>query len=249
MVDDRALFEAIDKGDLQARETLVNRYSNLARALARRYGHRGEAMEDLQQVAMMGLLQAIDRYSADREAAFSSFAVPTILGEIKRHFRDKTWAIRVPRDLQELSLKLEPSLESLGRELGRTPTDEELSSCLNINSDQLSEARGALEAYRANSLDSSSGDEEGAYAEHIGQRDPHFLRSEQHELIESLLVCLEDREREIVRLRFYHELSQAEIAEKMGISQMHVSRLLRQALKQLAQAADESGTRLEAALQ
>lgn len=236
MIDDQTLLSSYqENGNQRAKEELVSRYENLAKALARRYAHRGENLEDLTQVAMLGLLQAIERYSTDKEVAFSSFAVPTILGEIKRYFRDKTWSMRVPRQLQEFALKLEPASEKLSRELGRAPTDQELAKHLQVSIEELQEAKGALEAYHASSLDAPLGEDENlSYSEKVGARDPEFELVDQKDMLQGLMEKLGEREREIVQLRFYYDLSQAEIAEKIGISQMHVSRLLKNALVQLA---------------
>src|SRR5690349_7605586 len=150
---DHVLLVRAHQGDQQAREQLVQRFLPLARQLARRYQRGGEPLDDLIQVASLGLLKAIDRFDPQRTTAFSSFAVPTILGELKRHFRDKGWSVRVPRDLQELTVKLEPSTEALGRQLGRTPTTGELAEHLGVTVEQLLEAREAAGAYRAVSLD------------------------------------------------------------------------------------------------
>src|SRR3954449_7252925 len=157
---DRRLLERAHAGDQAARAALVERFLPLARQLARRYQRGGEPLDDLIQVASLGLLKSIDRFDPMRETAFSSFAVPTILGELKRHFRDKGWSVRVPRDLQELTVRLEPTTEALGRELGRVPTTGELANRLDVTVEQVLEAREAAGAYRAVSLDRPRDDEE-----------------------------------------------------------------------------------------
>lgn len=224
-------------GDLHAREALVARFLPLAKSLARRYQRAGESQEDLVQVATIGLINAIDRFDPERTTAFSSFAVPTILGELKRYFRDKSWAIRVPRELQELVLKVDNTTEALARTLGRTPSIEEIAQALEVSHAQILEAQEASGAYRTASLDQqSSGDDQegGGYAERFGEDDPGYEQAEDHATIESLLEALSPREQEILRLRFYHDLSQSEISEQVGCSQMHVSRMIKQALTRLS---------------
>jgi RNA polymerase sigma-B factor len=240
---DRRLLERAHAGDQAARAALVERFLPLARQLARRYQRGGELLDDLNQVASLGLLKAVDRFDPQRETAFSSFAVPTILGELKRHFRDKGWSVRVPRDLQELAVKLEPTSETLLRELGRVPTLAELAERLDTSVELVLEAREAAAAYRAVSLDRPRDeDDEGADAlgQSVGIDDPGFSVAEDAATVEQLMRVLSDREREVLRLRFVEDLTQAEIGARVGVSQMHVSRILRQAIARLRDAAEEA---------
>ena len=228
-------------GDQAAREQLVERFLPLARQLARRYRRGGEPLDDLIQVASLGLLKAIDRFDPERQTAFSSFAVPTILGELKRHFRDKGWSVRVPRDLQELTMKVDRASEELSRTIGRAPTVDELAEQLEVTPEQVLEAREASAAYRAVSLDRPrSEDEEDAdgFGATFGAEDPGFGAAEDSATISRLMRVLSDREREVLRLRFEEDLTQSEIGARVGVSQMHVSRLIRQAVTKLRQEAE-----------
>jgi RNA polymerase sigma-B factor len=240
---DRLLLQRAHAGDQLAREALVQRFLPLARQLARRYQRGGEALDDLIQVASLGLLKAIDRFDPTRETAFSSFAVPTILGELKRHFRDKGWSVRVPRDLQELTVRLEPTSEALSRELGRVPTLAELSKRLDVTVEQVLEAREAAGAYRAVSLDRPRDDDdesgEGIGAA-FGVEDAGFSEAEDAATVAHLMRVLSEREREVLRLRFAEDLTQAEIGIRIGVSQMHVSRIIRQAIGRLREEAKEA---------
>jgi RNA polymerase sigma-B factor len=238
---DRALLIRAHSGDQEARDQLVQRFLPLARQLARRYQRGGEALDDLIQVASLGLLKAIDRFDPSRTTAFSSFAVPTILGELKRHFRDKGWSVRVPRDLQELTVRLEPTTEELTREHGRAPTTSELAERLGVTIEQLLEAREAAGAYRAVSLDRPRDDDEDGdgLGAGFGVEDVGFSEAEDAATVEHLMRVLSDREREVLRLRFAEDLTQAEIGARIGVSQMHVSRIIRQAITQLRRAAEE----------
>jgi len=241
--DRRLLVRYHREGDAEAREQLVERFLPLARQLARRYQRGGEQLDDLVQVASLGLLKAIDRFDPARETAFSSFAVPTILGEIKRHFRDKGWAVRVPRDLQELSVKVDRVADDMGRELGRAPTPTELAQRTGTSLEQVLEAREASGAYRAVSLDRSrtDDDEDGeSYADAVGAEDEGYRLAEAAATVDRLMRVLTDREREVLRLRFEEDLTQSEIGTRVGVSQMHVSRLIRQSIARLR---DEAGTR------
>ncbi len=240
--EDRRLLARYHRdGDQQAREALVERFLPLARQLARRYQRGSESLDDLVQVASLGLLKAIDRFEPDRPTAFSSFAVPTILGELKRHFRDKGWSVRVPRDLQELAVRVERETEELARQLGRAPTSAEVAEHMQIRVEQVLEAREAAGAYRAVSLDRSrdEDDEEGGLGESMGIEDPGFGHAEDVATIQRLVGVLSDREREVLRLRFAEDLTQSEIGARVGVSQMHVSRLIRQAVVRLREAAEE----------
>ncbi len=236
---DRALLERAHRGDAAAREQLVQRFLPLARQLARRYQRGGEPLDDLIQVASLGLLKSIDRFDPSRETAFSSFAVPTILGELKRHFRDKGWSVRVPRDLQELAVKMEPLSEELARELGRAATPAEIAKRAGVTLEQVLEAREAAGAYRAISLDrprEEDEDGEGAGVAY-GIEDPGFGVAEDSATVQRLMRVLSDREREVLRLRFEEDLTQAEIGDRIGVSQMHVSRIIRGAITRLREVA------------
>jgi RNA polymerase sigma-B factor len=239
--DRRLLVRYHREGDPAAREQLVARFLPLARQLARRYQRGGEQLDDLIQVASLGLLKAIDRFDPARETAFSSFAVPTILGELKRHFRDKGWSVRVPRDLQELAVKIDRVGDDMSRELGRAPTPAELAERTGTTLEQVLEAREASAAYRAVSLDRprSEEDEEGdSFADAFGVVDPGFGLAEDSATVERLMRVLSDREREVLRLRFEEDLTQSEIGQRVGVSQMHVSRLIRQSIARLRDEAD-----------
>jgi RNA polymerase sigma-B factor len=221
-----------EQDDHAARDELVERMLPLARSIARRYEHRGEPLDDLEQVACLGLIKAIDRFDLSREVRFATFAVPTIAGEIKRHFRDRGWMLRVPRDLQELNARLTRTRERLTRELGRSPTVDELAGGAEATPDQVLEALAAGGAYRVVSLDEPLGDGAGAL-EALGGEDVNFERAEQRLLLRRGFEVLAPREREILCLRFYEGLTQREIADAVGISQMHVSRLIRRSIEAL----------------
>ena len=231
--DDRDLLRRWrDNHDEQARLELVERTLPLARTLARRYANKGESLDDLEQVAALGLVKAIDRFDLSRDVRFTTFAVPTIAGEIKRHFRDRGWMIRVPRDVQELSARLSISRDRLTRELGRSPTLEQLAQAAHAGVEQVLEALAAADAYRTLSLDEPLG--EGLDAlDAIGGDDLGFERVEQRYMLRSGLTHLPPREREILHLRFYEGLTQREIADRVGVSQMHVSRLIRRSLEKI----------------
>jgi RNA polymerase sigma-B factor len=241
--EDRRLLERYHRhGDVAAREALVERFLPLARQLARRYQRGGEPLDDLVQVASLGLLKAIDRFEPDRPTAFSSFAVPTILGELKRHFRDRGWSVRVPRDLQEMTVRVDRTSEELSRQLGRAPTPAEIGEHIGITTEQVLEAREAAGAYRAVSLDRprDDEDEEAPAADWMGIEDPGFGLAEDAATVERLMTVLSDREREVLRLRFAEDLTQSEIGARVGVSQMHVSRLIRQAVARLRAAAEDT---------
>ncbi|HEY5261853.1 MAG TPA: SigB/SigF/SigG family RNA polymerase sigma factor [Solirubrobacteraceae bacterium] len=222
--------------DPHARELLVERYLPLARRLARRYQHTDEPIEDLIQVASIGLLKAVDRFDCSREVMFSSYAVPTILGELKRHFRDRTWSVRVPRDLQELALRVDQMVARLSLGQRRSPSVGEIARAVEVSEEQVLEALEAMGAYRASSLDaprSAREEEVESVAESLGTADRGFDRAEERATIEPLMTRVTERERTVLRLRFHDDLTQAEIGERIGVSQMQVSRLIRQALGRL----------------
>ncbi len=243
--EDRRLLTAYHRGgDPAARDALVERFLPLARQLARRYQRGGEPLDDLVQVASLGLLKAIDRFDPERETAFSSFAVPTILGELKRHFRDKGWSVRVPRDLQELAVKVDRVGEQISREIGRAPTSTEIAESIGASTEQVLEAREAAAAYRAVSLDRPRDEEEeegSGIADSFGVEDPGFSLAEDAATVERLMRVLTDREREVLRLRFEEDLTQSEIGARVGVSQMHVSRLIRQSVARLREVAEVGG--------
>ena len=218
----------------------MQRFLPLARQLARRYQRGSEPLDDLIQVASLGLLKAIDRFDPDRPSAFSSFAVPTILGELKRHFRDRGWSVRVPRDLQEMAVRVERVAEELSRSLGRAPTPDEIAHHVGATTEQVLEAREAAGAYRAVSLDRPrDDDEDDGIADSMGIEDPGFRLAEAAATVERLMGVLSDREREVLRLRFEEDLTQSEIGARVGVSQMHVSRLIRQAVARLREEVEE----------
>jgi RNA polymerase sigma-B factor len=222
--------------DPAARAALVERFLPMAKMLARRYKGGGEPLEDLVQVASLGLLKAIDRFDPELGTAFSTFAVPTILGELKRHFRDKGWSVRVPRDLQELAMRLERMNDLLLHEFGRAPTPSEIADRLEVSIEQVVEAHQAAAARRADSLDRAGfdDDEDGRLVvDGLGDEDPGYRQAEHAATLGPLMSVLGSRERELLRLRFAEDLTQSEIGRRLGLSQMHVSRLLRQALAQL----------------
>jgi RNA polymerase sigma-B factor len=235
--EDRRLLERYHRhGDAAAREALVQRFLPLARQLARRYQRGSEPLDDLIQVASLGLLKAIDRFEPERPTAFSSFAVPTILGELKRHFRDKGWSVRVPRDLQEMAVRVDHVGEELALALGRAPTPAEIAEQTGTSLEQVLEAREASAAYRAVSLDRprTEDEEDGdSYADAVGAEDPGFRLAEHSATVERLMRVLSEREREVLRLRFEEDLTQSEIGQRVGVSQMHVSRLIRQSIARL----------------
>jgi RNA polymerase sigma-B factor len=240
--DRRLLVRYHREGDSAAREQLVERFLPLARQLARRYQRGGEQLDDLIQVASLGLLKAIDRFDPARETAFSSFAVPTILGELKRHFRDKGWAVRVPRDLQEMAVRVDRIADEMSREIGRAPTPGEIAERTGTSLEQVLEAREASAAYRAVSLDRprSDDEEEGdSFADAVGAEDPGFGLAEDAATVDRLMRVLSEREREVLRLRFEEDLTQSEIGQRVGVSQMHVSRLIRQSIARLRDEADQ----------
>ena len=222
-------------GDRALRNQLVEEHMRLAEFLARRFSHRGEAPEDLRQVALVGLLKAVERFEPDRGLQFSSFATPTITGELKRHFRDKGWAVRVPRRIQELHLELDRTVADLNQELGRPPTPAEIAQRAGVLEEDVLESMEAGSLYRLASLDSSrSGDEAApSPAQRLGELDHELGAVENRIAVSEMLSRLPEREQKIVYLRFFEGLTQSEIAEQIGISQMHVSRLLVRSLETL----------------
>jgi RNA polymerase sigma-B factor len=232
---DRELLKLYhERGDATAREELVNRHLPLVKSLARRYAGRGEALEDIEQVGAIGLIKAIDRYELSREVALTTYATPNVVGEIKRHFRDKGWAIRVPRALQELNGKMGPTIEMLTSRLGRSPSIAEIAAEFETSPEQVLEAMEAGSAYAPVSL-SAGPTSEGELdpLETIGDVDEEFDRTDDRASLEPALAALPEREQEILRMRFEEGLTQTQIAEQVGISQMHVSRLIRRSLERM----------------
>ena len=236
----RLLVRYHEEGDLDAREELCERFMPLARDLALRYTYTDEPFDDLLQVASLGLVKAIDRFEPGRGTKFTSYAAPTILGELKRHFRDKGWSLHVPRDLQERTLAVSRATEVLSTELGRSPKVREVAQHLGCSVEQVLEAQEAAASYEAASLDAPVSREDGESAslvDLLGADDTAYELVEDRDAIASSWRALPEVERQVVELRFMHDLTQREIGEQIGYSQMHVSRLLRRALNRLERAA------------
>ncbi len=225
--------------DPNLRSRLVEGHLGLAEYLARRFSNRGEPLDDLIQVASLGLLKAVDRFEPSRGVEFSTYATHTIVGELKRHFRDKGWAVRAPRRMQELYLRLGKVVSALSQELGRSPTIPELANEAQVSEEEVLEALEAGQAYRFSSLDATgSGDEDGdTLSSQLGAEDPQLLDAEHRAALSPLISRLPPREQTILQLRFFEGMTQSEIAGRLGISQMHVSRLLARSLGQLRAAA------------
>jgi len=242
--DRRLLLRYHRHGDQAAREELVARLLPLARRMARRYRRSDEPLDDLIQVATLGLIKAIDRFDPARETAFSSYAVPTMLGELKRYFRDNGWAVHVPRGMQERVMQVDTAVKELSRKLGRSPSAGEVAEQLQLSTEHVLEAMEAASAYDAVSLESYRFGDQGdgeTYAESIGVEDTRFELVEYGATIAPTLAALPARDRIVLHLRFVEDLTQAEIAERVGVSQMHVSRLIRRALERLRTVAEHSG--------
>jgi len=214
------------------RDELVESHLGLAHQLARRFGHRGESHDDLVQVASLALIHAVDRFDPDRGFEFSTFATRTILGELKRHFRDKGWAVRAPRRVQELYLELGAAADDLTQELGHPPTVVELAERTGATEEAVLEALEAGQGYRTTSIDAPDR-QDGAIVLRLGDVDAGFVGADDHQVLVDALAKLPDRERAILRLRFVEGLTQTQIAERIGVSQMHVSRLLSASIARL----------------
>jgi RNA polymerase sigma-B factor len=235
------LIAAYRAGNDSARDQLVEQYLPLVRKIASRYSGRGEPLEDLIQVGSIGLVLSIERFDVDRGVKFTTYAVPTIVGEIQRHFRDRAWAVHVPRRMKELSLKLTRAIETLTSDLGRSPTIAELAEEAGVEEEEVVEALEVGRAYASRSLTRSLDSDDGVGAELIDLIDDEergYEAAENRELLASGLKALDDRERRIVHLRFVEGLTQSQIAVEIGISQMHVSRLIRRALEKLSEEID-----------
>jgi RNA polymerase sigma-B factor len=219
-------------GDIGARQELIERHIVFVRRLAQRYARRGEQLDDLTQVGCVGLIKAIDRFDGAFGASLTTYAAPNILGEIKRHFRDRGWSVRVPRELQELNVRLTRTVDELTTKLGRSPSVEELADATGSTREQVLEAMESSAAYSTLSLSEGPGpDDDGAGPmDAIGEEDRHYEQSEQRITLRTGIQRLPERERAILHLRFFEGLTQSEIAERVGISQMHVSRLIRSSL-------------------
>ena len=219
-----------------AREELARRFLPLAEYLARRFSGRGESQEDLLQVASLGLLNAIDRFDLNRDVQFSTYAAVTIVGELKRHFRDKGWAVRVPRRLQEIGLRINSVLPELSQELGRSPTIDEIAARCDASSEEVLEAMEASQAYSTSTLDAPATEEGAAPIEVLGTDDPSMAVLEEWASVAPAVRDLPQRERTVLYLRFFRGMTQSEIAKEIGVSQMHVSRILAQTLRTLRSA-------------
>jgi RNA polymerase sigma-B factor len=243
-LETRRLFVRYQRhGDDAAREEIVGRFLPLARQLARRYQRVNEPLDDLVQVACIGLVKAVDRFDVDRGVAFSSYAVPTILGELKRYFRDSGWAVHVPRGVQERAMQVDRAIKDLGGRLGRSPSVHEVAAAIDASVEEVLGAMEAGLAYEAVSLDAqrSSGDSESdTFADSIGEEDDRFELVEYGATIAPTLRALPKRDQLVLQLRFVEDLTQSQIAERIGVSQMQVSRLIRRALARLRTVAEAS---------
>jgi RNA polymerase sigma-B factor len=218
--------------DREIRDQRVHSHLGLAHQLARRFSNRGETHDDLVQVASLALVRAAERFDPDRGVMFSTFAAASIIGELKRHFRDRGWAVRAPRRLQEMVLEIGSATDRLGQELGRAPTVPELAKEISASEADVLEALEAGQSYRTASLDAR--DREGqTMAESLGSEDSGFVGVENHSALAKAMGTLSPRDREIVQLRFVHGLTQSEIAARLGVSQMQISRLLAANLRRL----------------
>ena len=243
----RSLFtaykEATNEEELISYRTrLVDQHIGLVEFLARRFRNRGEPLEDLVQVGTIGLLKAIERFDLDREVEFSTYATPTIVGELKRHFRDKGWAVRVPRRLQELHLEITKVVSFLGQEIGRSPTVAEIAEAASLSEEEVLEGLEIAQAYNFTSLDAPIDSGDGgstSFADQLGADDEHLENLEYRASLAPEMAKLPEREQMILYLRFFKGQTQSEIAAKLGISQMHVSRLLNRTLAQLREALED----------
>ena len=232
----RELFRRYkDEGDGDARSQLIVNHLNLVRFLAAKFNNRGEPLEDLIQVGTIGLIKAIDRFEPERGLEFTTYATPTILGEIKRHFRDKGWSVRVPRRLQELSAKVNQATDALTQQLQHSPTVDEIADYLGVTADEVLEAMESGEAYSSVPLEGTGSDDDDSVSviDRFGQEDADLKASDDRLLIEDVLSEFTPKEQQVVRLRFIDGLTQAEIAQRLDISQVQVSRLLRRTLKRM----------------
>lgn len=231
-----------ETGDEQAREQLVLAHLNLARFLASKFKNRGESLDDLVQVATIGLIKAIDRFDISRGLEFTTFATPTIMGEIKRHFRDKGWSVRVPRRLQELSAKVTQVSDKLTEKLQRSPSVDEIAQALGVSVDEVLEAMESAHAYTSVSLDVPQGDDDGTQSSTVIDKyalvDEDLESSDDRIVLEQAIKDFSEREQQIIRMRFLEGFTQVEIAQKLQISQVQVSRLLRKTLQKFQEKLD-----------
>ena len=241
----RELFRRFkEEGDMDAREKLVMSHLNLVRNIAYKFKNRGEPIDDLIQVGYLGLLKAIDRFDPSRGLEFTTFATPTIMGEIKRHFRDKGWSVRVPRRLQELSAKVNQATDTLTSQLQRSPTIAEIADYLDATVDEVLEAMESSSAYSSVSLEAPSGaddDDTPSVIDRYATEDSDLAFTDDRIIIEEALASFSPRERDVIEMRFLKGMTQIEIAEKLGISQVQVSRLLRRTLKKIQDKIDPEG--------
>ena len=222
--------------DVAAREALIERFMPLARRLAARYRGGREPFEDLVQVASIGLVKAIDRFDPERGVGFASYAAPTILGELRRHFRDRGWAVHVPRDLKERIAMVDRAAADLSGDIGHAPSVNEIAEHLRLSAEEVLDAMEASQAHHAISLDAPQHGEDSEFspiADRLGGDDPSFNTVEYGAAIESVMRSLSERDRMVLHLRFVEDLTQSQIAERIGVSQMHVSRILRATLAKL----------------
>ena len=234
-----------ETGDRAIRDELIEAHLRLAEHLARRFNNRGVPLEDLVQVASLGLVKAVERFEPERGLEFSTFATPTIVGELKRHFRDKGWSVRVPRRIQELHVEVNSLVGTLTQRLGRSPTIAELALASGTSEEEVLEAMEAAQAYRSTSIDAPSGGEDSGLglAGQLGDEDTNLFAAENRMLVATLVDTLPKREQLIMKLRFYDGMTQSQIADRLGISQMHVSRLLARSLGQLRARLEHEGWR------
>ncbi|MET7767837.1 RNA polymerase sigma factor SigF [Nocardia sp. NPDC005366] len=239
--DKLAALDADDPHRSSLRTQIVERCLPLAEHIARKFSGRGEDFDDLLQVARLGLVQAVDRYDVSRGATFLSFAVPTIMGSVRRHFRDGTWALRVPRRAKEVQALIRPAIEALSQRLGRMPTAREIAAELDLDVVEVTQALMAANAYQTNSLDAvaSSSDEQArpSIADTLGAEEPSYRLLEDALAVRPLLAALPERERRVLVMRFFENKTQAQIADRLGVSQMQVSRILTRTLKKLREQA------------
>lgn len=241
----RELFRRFkEEGDAEARDQLIVNHINLVRFLASKFKNRGESLEDLIQVGTIGLIKAIDRFDPERGLEFTTYATPTIMGEIKRHFRDKGWSVRVPRRLQELSAKVNQATDELTNQLQRSPSVAEIADYLGSSVDEVLEAMESSSAYSSVPLEgggSGEDDESPSVIDHYATEDPDLAASDDRIVLEQAIADFSPREQDIIKMRFEQGLTQVEIAEREGISQVQVSRLLRRALRRLQDKIDPEG--------
>ena len=241
----RELFRRFkEQGDAEARDQLIVNHINLVRFLASKFKNRGESLDDLIQVGTIGLIKAIDRFDPERGLEFTTYATPTIMGEIKRHFRDKGWSVRVPRRLQELSAKVNQATDELTNQLQRSPSVAEIADYLGSSVDEVLEAMESSSAYSSVPLEgggSGEDDESPSVIDHYATEDPDLAASDDRIVLEQAIADFSPREQEIIKMRFEQGLTQVEIAEREGISQVQVSRLLRRALRRLQDKIDPEG--------